>query len=942
MKKKISVILGIVVLFIILNCIFPTHSYGFNGGKLLEPVFNLLVAVCDAIVDLLQKVLLGIEDAAFVNIDRSASFWSTFFGVVAAIAVAALSIGLAIFFAFPTGGASLAMIAVGVKAAVMSIGSVIITYFAVSMITSQMLPSTFYLPFISISPENILQNKISLFDVNFFEEVDTTQYEINAGSIANDLHNMISRWYYILRTLAMVGFMLVLIYLGIRMLLTSISSEKAKYKNMFMDWLVSLCLLFVIHYIMIFSMQTVNAFTKIISTLIEKQGVEYYDIQDDKVYDYVEENLNNLEGIESPTNETATPIEGGEEYSTLYIKDGKKTVRFPVDNFMTQARLNMQIVDEKENATYETISWSIIYIMLTIFTIKFVFVYLKRVVYIAFLIVVSPMVVLTYSLDKVRDGQAQGFNMWIKEYLYNLTIQPFHLILYIVFVSSAMSLASNNPIYVLVVLGFMTQAEKILRRMFNFEKATTPGVLSGALGTGLAMTAIQKMFGGKHHDSNISSNSSNNTSQGQKDNSRIREQNVDNVITDGTETQTNNTTDEGDNQSENNEPVLSRIVNTYDENFGTEDYDSTEREAMQRELNGDNNEGIDYTDEEYADILRDAGYEEDEIDAMVKARNGENAEPNNEERNNAIIASAGTQTQRNSKEKAKFRLSRGIKGAARHYVQTRGKAWSDKVRNTSILKSGARLALGGAAALTAGTAGVLLGAANGSTSDSIRNAGTAGAVAYKGASSRINKKKNRELEETFLESGYGDNYKKYKQEKLAAEIRHNLDNKTILENELGWNKDEINAFFEKTMDEYIDEGIKTLDDMILGEKLKINGIASTTKQSLGIMYLGQQIGTDTRSLTKKKREEWAETIISQSPTMAKVQRRMKDIQHQYDDQISKIKQMKLSKVEEQRRIQKVQEKKDADKELTELTRQIRLVQTETFNKLDKYSNIKYK
>ena len=55
------------------------------------------------------------------------------------------------------------MIAVGVKAAVMSIGSVIITYFAVSMMTSQMLPSTFYLPFISISPENILQNKISLF-----------------------------------------------------------------------------------------------------------------------------------------------------------------------------------------------------------------------------------------------------------------------------------------------------------------------------------------------------------------------------------------------------------------------------------------------------------------------------------------------------------------------------------------------------------------------------------------------------------------------------------------------------------------------------------------------------------------------------------------------------------------------------------------------------------
>lgn len=951
MKKKINIVLSIVVILVVIIFIFPNRSYAFDGGKLLSPIFDLLTAICDAIIDLFQKILLGIEDDAFVNIDRSVSFWSKFFGVLAAIAVAALSIGLAVFFSFATGGTGLALIAVGIKAAVMSIGSVVITYFAVSMITSEMLPSSFYLPFISISPENILQNKISLFDVNFFEEVDTSQYEINAGSIANDLHNMISSWYYTLRTVAMVGFMLVLLYLGIRILISSIASEKAKYKNMFADWLVSLCLLFVIHYIMIFSIQIVNAFTQIISTLIERQGVEYYDIQDDKVYDYVEKNLKDMGEIEKPTNEAATPIEGGEEYSTLYIKDGKKTVRFPVDNFMTQARLNMQIVDKQEHETYETISWSIIYIMLTIFTVKFVFVYLKRVVYIAFLILVSPLVILTYSIDKLRDGQAQGFNMWFKEFIYNLSIQPFHLLLYIVFVGSAMSLASNNPIYVLVILGFMTQAEKILRRMFNFEKASTPGVLSGALGTGLAMTAIQKMFGRRTHNSSEGTSGSNKNSE-ESGNHRIREQNVDNTISDGTEEQP--VGDGG--ESENSEPIIQRMLDAYDEGYGTEEDDSSEREATAREISEENTESIydGMSDEEkIRELMENTGYSEEEaaellgIDLGTSNENEDNLEEEidsseSREENRRQIARETSSGIGNSRPKAKFKVGRAMKGAARHYVQTRGKRWADKVNNTSILKSGAKIALGGVAAATAGTAGVLLGAANGSTDEVIRNAGTAGAVTYKGTTSRISSKKDKELRETFLKSGYGDDYKQYKQEVHSREIKTNLENRTILENEFDWDKEEINKFFEETMDQYIEEGVKTLDDIIIGEKLKIDGIASTTKQAIGIMYLGQQIGTDTRSLTKKKRKEWAETIISKSPTMSRVQEKMKDMQHKYDEQIKKIKEMNLSKVEEQKRILRVQAKRDSDTELKELTRQIRTVQTETFKKLDKYSKYKYK
>ena len=37
-------------------------------------------------------------------------------------------------------------------------------------------------------------------------------------------------------------------------------------------------------------------------------------------------------------------------------------------------------------------------------------------------------------IDKLNDGQAQAFNMWLKEFIFNILIQPFHLLIYMVFI----------------------------------------------------------------------------------------------------------------------------------------------------------------------------------------------------------------------------------------------------------------------------------------------------------------------------------------------------------------------------------------------------------------------------------------------------------------------------------------------------------------------------
>lgn len=46
----------------------------------------------------------------------------------------------------------------------------------------------------------------------------------------------------------------------------------------------------------------------------------------------------------------------------------------------------------------------------------------------AFLTIIAPLMAMTYPLDKLQDGSAQGFNTWLKEYIFNLLIQPVHLI----------------------------------------------------------------------------------------------------------------------------------------------------------------------------------------------------------------------------------------------------------------------------------------------------------------------------------------------------------------------------------------------------------------------------------------------------------------------------------------------------------------------------------
>lgn len=175
-------------------------------------------------------------------------------------------------------------------------------------------------------------------------------------------------------------------------------------------------------------------------------------------------------------------------------EDGKEYFLWPT-NLMGKARMEVQLEPEGvtgDNLLIRQFGYTLIFVGLVMYTILFLFRYLKRLLMLAFLTVIAPFVAMTYPLDKMNDGNAQAFNMWLKEYLFNLLIQPVHLILYTILIGSAIDFAADNLLYALAVFGFMLQAEKIMRRFFGFDKAST---LEGgsALGGALAMQGINQL-----------------------------------------------------------------------------------------------------------------------------------------------------------------------------------------------------------------------------------------------------------------------------------------------------------------------------------------------------------------------------------------------------------------------------------------------------------------
>lgn len=269
-------------------------------------------------------------------------------------------------------------------------------------------------------------NRVGLFNVNYFDteaSYDVGEATIEANSSNIKIKEGITEVYQISKTIAIALSLSVLIYIGMRMALSTVSSEQAKYKKMFMAWVESIIILFVMVYIMVAVVEFGDILTGIFYDMrckIIAEDPEFY-----------------RDGVFENTIRETTLI-------AVFTKSGL-VVTF----------------------------WSIIYWCLLFLEIKFFWLYLKRFLMVGLLIVVSPLIIITYSIDKAGDGRAQVFSTWMKEYVVNVLIQPLHALIYMVFVLTANAIAYKSPLVALALLLCMGSVERMVKVVFNLKGLTT-------------------------------------------------------------------------------------------------------------------------------------------------------------------------------------------------------------------------------------------------------------------------------------------------------------------------------------------------------------------------------------------------------------------------------------------------------------------------------------
>ena len=396
------------------------------GGLLFGPLANLIQGIGDSVNKILQNVIIGDKSPVFYN-----SGWFTSESVKKIIED---------------------------NPANPNLEDVTVVKEYIDTFTGK-----YGVPDIKLTPAEIFAGNVAAFDANFFKTDTDHDQELGGSdkSIVEELRNTVAKWYVALRNIAIVGLLSALLYIGIRIVISSSAGDKAKYKQFFVDWVVALCLIFFLHYIMAFTMTMSETVTDVLAGQTTSQGrIKQVNIK--------------LVGKDGKTQYTD---DGLSEGFSVYFSS----------NFTGVARIKADYADSALRMGY-----SILYIALTVYTVYFAFVYLKRLLMLAFFTMIAPLVALTYPLDKIRDGKAQAFNYWFKEYMFYALLQPMHMLLYTVFVSSALSVAANNLLYAIVALAFIVPAEKIVKQMFGI-KGNTESTLGGFAGGALASQAFNML-----------------------------------------------------------------------------------------------------------------------------------------------------------------------------------------------------------------------------------------------------------------------------------------------------------------------------------------------------------------------------------------------------------------------------------------------------------------
>ena len=508
---KIALVLVVIILLEFTISSKPVQAASL-GGTLLNPIVNLVVYLADGAIQILQSALTTIDQTfTYIDITKEKKSWIA--AIVAVIVGIVLVVGSVIAIVYTAGGAAPAIVStiasmggslIGAGALSATAGGIYLATYPQfgSKIDAVVFGNSFVYMQIYITPETILKNQIQLFNVNFFDRGISNETDSTA-SLASTLRTIVSQVYHTIRDISLVAMLIVIIYVAIRLLMALTPKEKSRYKESIVNCVVGFLLILFMHYMMSISVSILEQITNSIAI-----SNSVYDIEEDEdaVDSYIR---HHPEVLTQTVSGVSLTIEGEELYKKVIDEDSGESLYpgiMPTDenevmvqasNFTEQARYMSQKLyelndDDETVETWEHIGWSFVYIMLVVLTVSFVFMYGKRTLYMAALTMFAPIIGVLYPINRVNGSRSHALNLWFKEYFGNLIIQPFHLLLYTIFIGSAMSMAVNNPVYVIIAIMGLMFVEQLLKDILGIQDTRIGGLAKSLQDTTRAIKTTEK------------------------------------------------------------------------------------------------------------------------------------------------------------------------------------------------------------------------------------------------------------------------------------------------------------------------------------------------------------------------------------------------------------------------------------------------------------------
>lgn len=314
-----------------------------------------------------------------------------------------------------------------------------------------------------VTIDDIVFDRYSETNINFWDSS-------NPSTLINQFKSNISEWFYKFRALAIAGYLIMLLYIGVRILLAVGGKQQERYKDMLTCWGQGVIILFIFPLVIRYSMKINHAIVTEIGS-----GVAVRTVSGSVQVTYPQSTEDTEDAQIAAQGVTTSPFEDG------------------ASNGDYMAAMANSYKQEK------SIMKAFVYLVMVIQFILILITYYKRLFMFSFLFVIFPIIAFTYVIDKVGDGHAQAFEAWTKEIILNIFMQCIHAVVYVFVMSVAFTGTTYNNDWVLTIVGitFLFKGEEILRTILGQSGGETAKSMKQTAAKAAATIAVTQTISNK-------------------------------------------------------------------------------------------------------------------------------------------------------------------------------------------------------------------------------------------------------------------------------------------------------------------------------------------------------------------------------------------------------------------------------------------------------------